>query len=148
MANTIDVKNYIACWMQLGRSMWLQGGQQQRQVQQVLNGEQYSQEFEDCWQQVLAPDGGDCYLDGTTVTVNELMSPTWEIVDCARCHMPVALPTAGLPPVECPCQPLPNWPNTELPCPRPPVQTLDYLRSIQARLGRPTSCIDSVSQDN
>jgi hypothetical protein len=142
MASTVDVKNYVACWMQLGTPLWLDGGQQQRQVQQVLDGEQYSDEFEDCWQQVLATEAGDCYLDGTTVTVHELMGHSWEIVDCARCSMPVALPMAGLPPVGCPCQPLNNWPNTELPCPRPPVQNLEYLRSIQVRLGRSLSCGD------
>jgi hypothetical protein len=135
MAPQIDVKNYVACWMQLGTKLWLHGGQNVCQVQQVLNGERYSDEFEHCWSQVLETTAGDCYLDGSTVTLAELMGQTWEIVDCARCNMPVALPSAGLPPSGCPCQGLDNWPNTEVPCPRPPIRTLDHLRTLQHRLG-------------
>ncbi|MGB8698164.1 MAG: hypothetical protein WCD18_02000 [Thermosynechococcaceae cyanobacterium] len=134
MALERDVKNYVACWMQLGTKVWLQGGQASCQVKAVIAGEQYSSDFEACWRQVSAPESGDCYLDGTTVTLRDLTSDAWEIMHCARCDMPLAIPIAGLADAGCPCQGLANWPNTEIPIPHPPVESRNYLKNIQHRL--------------
>ncbi|HEY9825470.1 MAG TPA: hypothetical protein V6D19_08490 [Stenomitos sp.] len=134
MALETDVKNYVACWMQLGTKLWLHGGQEACQVQQVLEGGRYSQAFEDCWRQATEPTAGDCYLDGAETTIREMLSPSWDVIACGRCNMPVVLPIGALPPIGCPCQALDNWPNTELPPPRPPISSSDHLRSIQGRL--------------
>jgi hypothetical protein len=134
MALETDVKSYLACWMQLGTKVWWQKGQSWYQVQNVLENTRYSPEFESCWDRVSAEASGDCYLEGTTITLQELLSDTWDIVDCARCNMPVALPIAGVPPSDCPCQDLSNWPNTEIPCPRAPVNSQDHLKALQHRL--------------
>ena len=33
----------------------------------IFNGDRYSSQFEDCWQKILDPESGDCYLEGTTM---------------------------------------------------------------------------------
>lgn len=134
MALETEVKSYLACWMQLGTKVWLQKSQAWSQVQNVLENTRYSPEFEACWEQVRNISSGDCYLEGTTVTLQELLSDTWDIIDCARCNMPVALPKAGVAPSDCPCQGLNNWPNTEIPCPRAPINSQDHLKALQHRL--------------
>jgi hypothetical protein len=137
MALETEVKSYLACWMQLGTKVWLQKGQTWSQVQNVLENTRYSPEFEACWAQVREASSGDCYLEGTTVTLQELLGDSWDIIDCARCNMPVALPKAGVPVSDCPCQGLSNWPNTEIPCPRAPVNSQDHLKALQQRLSIP-----------
>jgi hypothetical protein len=133
MAQETDVKKYLACWMQLGTKVWLRNGQP-AQVAQVMRRGRYTPEFETFWSNVCAHTTGDAYLDGTEITLQELMSHTWDIVSCSRCTMPIAMMTAGVQPLGCPCQGLENWPNTELPSPRPPIDDLARLKGIQASL--------------
>ncbi|WP_404789667.1 hypothetical protein [Altericista sp. CCNU0014] len=134
MALEADVKKYIACWMQLGKKVWINAGQSFCLAQTVLERDRYSPEFEQCWAQITDAHSNDCYLDGTTIDVKELLSDSWEIVECARCDMPISLPAAGLPVLGCPCNSLPNWPNTELPLPRAPVNSSERLLAIQKNL--------------
>jgi hypothetical protein len=142
MALATDVKKYIACWMQLGTKVWLRSGQPV-EVKKVIQGGQYSPEFEALWSTIDGQTGdrqpvAEVHLDGTATTLQDLLGNSWEIVQCARCTMPVAMITAGMQPLDCPCQGLENWPNTEVPCPRPPIDSLAQLKGIQGRLNETT----------
>jgi hypothetical protein len=129
MATTNQLKSYIAQWFQLSKPILYRGGERTYLTQPVLEGGRYSAAFEGCWQQVYAH-AGDCHLEGTNETIAELMTSNWEIVDCARCSMPVPIRQSGLPPQHCPCHNLANWPNQELPLPHLPVNSNDQIRRI------------------
>lgn len=133
MATTEQLKSYIAHWFQLSKPILYRGGERIYLTQPVLEGERYSAAFEGCWQQVHEH-AGECHLEGTTETIAELLTPKWEILDCSRCQMPVPIRHAGLPPENCPCHDLADWPNTELPLPRLPVNSADQLKNICNRL--------------
>lgn len=139
MASPQQVKDYLAAWLQLGKPIRVGLQQEPRSVHQVVQGDRYSPEFESLWQYVQGPESGDCCLDGVVPTVAELLTDQWEITDCARCQMPMSLPVAGIASPECPCHDLSNWPNTELPQPRTPVDSDKHLRSIYQRLTHASS---------
>jgi hypothetical protein len=135
MASEQEVKEYLAYWFQLGKKLILdQGTKQELLPQPVICGERYSQQFENVWHQIIQKDEKNWYLEGTSQTIAELLSPLWEISDCARCGMPVAMINLGLTADGCPCKDLPNWPNTELPQPRSPVNNNQHLTKLQERL--------------
>ena len=48
--------------------------------------------------------------------------------------MPVPMRNVGMPPTVCPCHDLLNWPNTELPPPRQPINSEAQLIEIRNRL--------------
>ncbi len=133
MATKQEVKKYLADWFQLGKKVVIGNGSI-LQPQRIIVGNHYSDEFEQCWQQILSSKAGDCYLEGTHQTIADLLTPAWEIELCARCNMPVAMYSMGMPAAICPCHNLQGWPNTELPAPRCPVDTQEYLHSIRDRL--------------
>ncbi len=132
MASKTEVKKYLAHWFQLGKKVFINNGAASLQPQKVVDGESYSDDFEECWQKVISPSSGECYLEGTQQTIAELLSPEWDMVSCSRCDMPVPL-RLGMPKL-CPCNDLPNWPNTELPPPREPVRSHLQLTKIRDRL--------------
>ncbi len=135
MASKQDVKRYLAYWFQLGKKVVVNNGAATLQPQVVLDNDRYSDEFEDCWQQIIFWGTGNCYLEGTCETVAHLLTPTWEINSCARCDMPVPMPIGAVAvPALCPCNDVPGWPNTELPLPRSPVNTIEQLKLIRDRL--------------
>jgi hypothetical protein len=134
MASKQEVKQYLAYWFQLGKRVVCSKGGVTLRPQEVIKGDRYSDEFEEIWQKVTSPEAGDCYLEGTTETVLELMTPIWEMNACARCSLPVPIRNVGMPPELCPCSDLSNWPNTELPPPRLPVNTKEKLTAICNRL--------------
>lgn len=137
MASANQVKKYLAHWFQLGKKIALRNGQEiLLPPTSIIVGDRYSDEFETCWQLVLAPDNKDCYLEGTKQTIQELLTPVWEIQSCARCEMPVASIILGIQPIGCPCTDLNNWPNTELPKPRDPIDSLACIKKISDRLNR------------
>jgi hypothetical protein len=133
MATEQDVKRYLAYWFQLGRQVIAGNGRAYLLPQPVLKGDRYSEEFEECWQKIRSH-VGDCHLEGTDETIAELLSPAWEMLPCGRCDMPVPMRNLGMPALSCPCNTLPNWPNTELPSPRSPVSTEEQLKLIRDRL--------------
>ncbi len=134
MALATDVKKYVACWMQLGTQVQM-GNESPVQLGQIVQGARYSKEFEALWDRIV--DRAEAaYLSGAPTSIQKLMEPTWDIIHCARCVMPVAVLNAGVQPTDCPCQELDNWPNSELPCPRPPVDSKTQLEGIQNRLSR------------
>ncbi|MBD1827970.1 hypothetical protein NDI47_21205 [Microcoleus vaginatus GB1-A2] len=134
MASESEVRKYIAYWFQLGKKVLIRSGSEALLPKSVIAGDRYSREFEECWQKILSPDSGDCYLQGTNETIAQLLTPGWEISGCARCAMPVVFKKTGMPPESCPCHDLPNWPDTEMPQPRSPVSTKSQLSGIRDRL--------------
>ncbi|WP_341733906.1 hypothetical protein [Microcoleus sp. EPA2] len=134
MASEYEVRKYIAYWFQLGKKVLIRNGSEALLPKPVIAGDRYSQEFEKCWQKIVSPDSGDCYLEGTKETIGELLTPAWEISPCARCAMPVPFRDSGMPAECCPCNDLAHWPNTEIPQPRSPVNTQLQLSGIRDRL--------------
>lgn len=134
MATEKQVKQYLAYWFQLGKKVVIRNGQDTLVPKPVLEGDRYSQDFERCWQLILSPESGDCYLEGTDETIAELLTPGWDVSPCARCTMPVPVRNVGMPPLACPCFELNSWPNTEVPAPRSPVDSQARLYQIRARL--------------
>ena len=134
MASEQKVKRYLAYWFLLGKKVLLCNGQQAILPQPVMQGDCYSSEFERCWQRIISPDSGDCYLEGTEQSIEQLLTSAWDITPCARCNMPVPMIDLGMQSPNCPCYDLLTWPNTELPKPRSPVDNSTHLSKIQARL--------------
>lgn len=134
MASEQQVKRYLAYWFQLGKKVLIHQGCIAVLPKSVYHGDRYSYEFEQIWQQVTSPGSGDCYLEGTTETIAELLTPQWDIEPCARCEMPVPLVNLGLSSGCCTCQDLSTWPNTDLPLPREPVSSQERLILIRDRL--------------
>jgi hypothetical protein len=133
MADENQVKRYLAYWFQLGKKVLLRNGEALL-PHPIIRGDRYSDEFEQCWQQLLDHQSGDCYLEGTTQTIRELLSPNWEISSCSRCQMPIPMIDLGPQSCLCPCNDLPDWPNNQLPCPREPINTKNQLQSILNKL--------------
>jgi hypothetical protein len=134
MASANLVRQYLAYWFQLGKKVFTGNGQEAFLPQTVLKGAYYSREFEECWLRISSSESGDCYLEGTSETIAQLLTPEWEIIQCARCPMPLPVRTVGMPAASCPCHDLPSWPNTEIPMPREPVSSQNHLNSIRHRL--------------
>lgn len=134
MATEAKIKQFLAYWFQLGKGVIIKNGQELLRPQTVIKGDSYSQEFEECWQQVTSPSAGDCYLEGTKETIAELLTSEWEILACSRCEMPVPLRSRGMPPECCPCFDLPNWPDYDKPQPRSPVNSKSYLSNLCQQL--------------
>jgi hypothetical protein len=143
MASLPQVKQYLAHWFQLGKRVYLRNGDLALLPSKVFHGINYTTEFELCWELILSPHSGDCYLEGTSQTIADLLSPSWEIVGCSRCQMPVPMRVAGIPIGSCPCDNLPNWPNNELPSPISPQQVESKLIDIKDRLVRVASPADN-----
>jgi len=136
MASEHQVRQYIAYWFQLGKKVLIHNGKEALLPQPVIQGDRYSEEFESCWQKIISPESGDCHLEGTQETIAQLLAPGWDVSPCGRCQMPVPIKTVGMPPELCPCNDLPNWPNTEVPQPRSPVSSQSRLIEIRDRLQR------------
>ncbi|MEB3219572.1 MAG: hypothetical protein VKN72_25510 [Nostocales cyanobacterium 94392] len=134
MASKTEVKKYLAYWFQLGKKVFINNGAVSLQPRIIVDGESYSEDFEQCWEKVLSSKSGECYLEGTQQTIAELLSPEWDMVACSRCNMPVPLRNLGMPPLLCPCNDILTWPNTELPAPREPVQSQQQLIQIRDRV--------------
>lgn len=134
MASEQEVKKYLAYWFQLGKKLLWRNGQKEFLPSSIVRGDRYSSDFEECWQQVLDAGGKDYALEGTDNTFDELLSPAWDINSCARCDMPVPITDLGIQPLSCTCSDLENWPNSELPQPRSPVNTREHLKDLQSRL--------------
>jgi hypothetical protein len=135
MASEHQVKQYLAYWFQLGKHVVIQDGKETLLPRPVIQGDRYSRDFEQGWQKVLQAGADSCYLEGTNQTIGELLSSAWEINSCSRCSMPVPMRLVGVPDSqECPCFDLPDWPNSEIPQPRSPVNSQASLKGIRDRL--------------
>ncbi|MEO0835081.1 MAG: hypothetical protein AAFY16_03620 [Cyanobacteria bacterium J06642_3] len=134
MASTAEVKIYLAHWFQLGKKLVWQNGESELLPEKVIEGDHFAPQFEECWQKIMSVDGRDCYLIGSEATIQELLSSSWSIDQCARCAMPVPIVEAGTQPLSCACSDLENWPNVELPQPHSPVDSQAQLKNITQRL--------------
>ncbi|HIK44132.1 MAG TPA: hypothetical protein IGR64_04505 [Leptolyngbyaceae cyanobacterium M65_K2018_010] len=136
MATQEQVRNFLAHWFQLGKPVVLAGNQGECLPAPVFYQGGYSQAFEDCWQRIMSTGGEGCYLRGTTQSIATMLTPAWEVTACARCTMPVAIPTLGMMKFPCPCHDLYSWPNYEVPIPRSAVDDQQYLSEIQKSLNQ------------
>lgn len=134
MADSTAVKQYLAHWFQLGKKIVIRNGNEEIGPARIFSGDRYSSEFEECWRRAIDPASGTCYLEGTEQTIQELLSPSWELHSCARCAMPVPIKVAG--PIEpiCSCHDLDNWPNSDLPAPKLPANSQQQLDRVRQRL--------------
>jgi hypothetical protein len=135
MASLLQVKQYLAHWIQLGKKIQIRNGDFALLPSRVCDDTNDSAEFERLWKLILSSQSGDCYLEGTTQTIDELLTAKWDLVDCARCGMLIPLLAMGMPPENCPCVDLPHWPNTEVPSPISRVAVRSKLADLQHRLG-------------
>lgn len=134
MATQEQVRSFLAHWFQLGKPVVLADNDKECLPCPVYYKNSYSQSFEDCWQQIMSTEGEGCYLKGTTQTVADMMSTGWDITSCARCDMPVAVPSVGMMKSPCPCFDLHTWPNYDVPTPRMAIDDGHHLGEIQRRL--------------
>jgi hypothetical protein len=134
MASKQEVRQYLAYWFQLGKKVVFVNGAATLQPKEVIQGDRYSQEFEEAWQRIISPNAGDCYLEGTEETIGQLLTNAWDMSYCARCSMPIIIRNLGMPTLSCPCNDLNSWPNEELPPPRSPVSSQEQLKNIRDRL--------------
>ena len=134
MASQGEVKKYLAHWFQLGKGVINEADGALYLPKSIIQGDRYSDEFEQCWQALMQENPKTLYLKGTQQSLADLLSPLWEITSCARCDMPIPLTHRQLPSMPCTCDDLTNWPNEELPRPREPVSNHDYLAKLRSRL--------------
>ncbi len=134
MANQTELRHYLACWFQLGKTVQVQNSGQTLRPNPVMKNGLYSDAFEDCWQQFQVQGLSKCFLDGTNQNLAELLEPKWELNSCARCTMPVAHKVGGITDITCPCTDLPGWPNTELPTPRGEQDQRSQLQRMKQRV--------------
>lgn len=134
MASAAAVKTYLAHWFQLGKKLVWQNGAAELLPAKILQGDRYTPEFEACWSQIMSVGGRDCYISGSNITIQELLSPRWGIEQCARCTMPVPMIEIGTQSLDCTCSDLDNWPNSELPQPHAPINSQVQLAQIRQRL--------------
>ena len=152
MASSREVQDYLAYWFQLGKSVHIKNGRSIQRPVPVLEGHQFSRAFQDCWRAIMAVEGRDCYLEGTQETIEQLLSPQWEITSCARCSIPTAM-SAVMPVAQlCPCGDIDTWPNDELPAPHMPVNNNRHFSRLKTRLNehprcdQPDKCGDETHQ--
>jgi hypothetical protein len=134
MASQEQVRDFLAHWFLLGKPVMLAYGTSECLPVPVYCKEHFSFAFEDCWQQIMATGGEGCYLKGTVQTIAMMLTPAWDMTPCARCKLPIPMPTLGMTTLPCPCNDLMSWPNQELPMPRTAVNDGCHLDAIQRRL--------------
>ena len=139
MASNSDVKKYIAHWFQLGKSVMDEANDSVYLPKSIIQGDRYSDEFENCWQTLMQANHQKLYLRGTEQSLADLLSPAWEITSCFRCDMPIPIHDRQLPSTPCTCDDLSNWPNEELPRPRSPVNSQAHLERLRSRLEKNAS---------
>ncbi|MEM9265902.1 MAG: hypothetical protein AAGA46_10305 [Cyanobacteria bacterium P01_F01_bin.13] len=134
MASPQEVQNYLAYWFQLGKPVHINNGKITQRPIPVLEGDQFSRAFQECWQTIMAVGGRDCYLDGAQETIEQLLSPQWEIIGCARCEIPTVMSTIMPVARLCDCGDIDTWPNDELPAPHMPINNKKHFSKLKTRL--------------
>ncbi len=134
MAPEDRVKQYVALWLQLGKQVVCDRNNSLSGTQRVIEGERYSSEFEQFWQQITQQPQY-YHLAGTDCSLADLLDGHWELLPCARCTLLYPVNEERLEAGPCPCQDLALWPD-ELPPPRGPISGHSYLEQIRLRLSR------------
>ena len=148
MASPAQVKQYLAYWFQLGKKLVVKQGQFKVLPQPVIQGNQYSPEFESYWERIIRGEWKDCHLEGTVQTIEQLLSPNWDVSACARCSMPVPTLILGVrDSADCPCFDMPFWPDNQLPHPRAPIDSQSQLSLIRDRLLKTKSHSPAANSD-
>ncbi|WP_448381610.1 hypothetical protein [Gloeomargarita sp.] len=137
MASPAAVREYLACWLQVGKGIVSEEGTWRPEC--IRQGDHYSPEFLAYWQHMEQRGLHRYYLAGTEVSLGQLCGGDWDIVACSRCTMPVPVKVAGMMTGACPCHDLALWPNLELPLPHGVVDTRAYLAQLQVRLQEQTA---------
>ncbi len=149
MATTTEVRQYLATWFQLGKGIQLSqpsGLTVLRPISVLGRGNNYSAEFETCWQQISA-DANQCYLEGTCETVAVLLTGSWAIESCGRCQLPIAMQIRGSRPADsCPCADVMELPNLETVPPRPNLAQFGIRNSLKALHHRLNASIEPQEQ--
>lgn len=140
MASRTLVKNYLAQWMQMGKGVSLSAHGKEIHIGKILQGERYSPQFNQLWEDISTTKAQEAYLSGTNQTISELLDNHWEIIACARCNLLVpSLDLGARVPVCCPCDDLPNHPNLDSVTPHVPVALADRLDEICDRISKGAS---------
>lgn len=136
VATPSEVKAYLACWLQMGKTLEVDLPQFSRSIRlsRVLSLDGLSSEFEQMWQLVLRYPNR-CNISGTEESIGDLLSESWEIDSCVRCGLHVPMPVrVNCDRGACPCNDIPAWPNNETVPPRlaagmvnPTVATLERV---------------------
>jgi hypothetical protein len=135
MASRTLVKNYVAQWMQMGKTVSLSAQSDQIHIYKILQGEKYSPMFNKFWDEISSTKAQEAYLSGTDQTISDLLDNKWEIIACARCNLLV--PTIDIGPrvpICCPCDDLPSHPNLDSVAPHVPVTLALHLNDLCDRL--------------
>ena len=135
MATRTLVKNYLAQWMQMGKSVSLSNQGEDIHIYKILQGEKYSPLFNKLWDEIITRRADEAHLTGTGQTISDLLSNKWDIIACARCNLLVPCVDMGpRAPVCCPCDDLPNHPNLDLVSPHVPVTLAEHMDELCDRL--------------
>lgn len=135
MATRTLVKNYLAQWMQMGKSVSLSNQGEDIHIYKILQGEKYSPLFNKLWDEIIAHRSDEAHLSGTGQTISDLLSNKWDIIACARCNLLVPCVDMGpRAPVCCPCDDLPNHPNLDSVLPHIPVTLAENMDELCDRL--------------
>ncbi len=135
MASRTLVKNYVAQWMQMGKTVSLSTQGEQVHIYKIVQGEKYSPSFNKLWDEISTTKAQEAYLSGTDQTISDLLNNKWEIIACARCNLLVpSIDIGPRVPVCCPCDDLRGHPNLDLVAPHVPVTLVSRLDDICDRL--------------
>ena len=148
MASRTLVKNYLAQWMQMGKSITLSNHGEKVSIHKILQGEKYSDQFNQLWDQISTTKAEEAHLSGTDQSISDLLSNNWEIIGCARCNLLVpSLDLGARVPVCCPCDDLPNHPNLDLVAPHHPTTLVNHLDQLCDRLAQKNEDQEDQSLD-
>ncbi|WAS06155.1 hypothetical protein LQF76_04500 [Gloeomargaritales cyanobacterium VI4D9] len=132
MASPDAVRQYLACWLQVGKGVV--DGQTTWRPERISQGNDYSPEFLSRWREMEQRGLHRYYLAGTEVSLGQLCGDDWEIVACSRCTMPIPVKVLGMMTSPCPCSDLSLWPHLGLPLPHGVVDSRVRLAELQVRL--------------
>jgi hypothetical protein len=137
MASEHDVRQYLICWWQLGKSLvhHTPAGDNFIRPDPLLLLDPASPSLAVLWDHIQqAPQ--DYYLAGTSETLADLLSSRWELVPCAGCQLPIPIRRLGIHTDPCPCHDLQNWPSRDTLPPRtyPPEHLQLRLHTLHNHL--------------
>jgi hypothetical protein len=149
MASRTLVKNYVAQWMQMGKTVSLSTQGEQVRIYKIVQGEKYSPLFNQLWDEISTTKAQEAYLSGTNQTVSDLLSNKWEIIACARCNLLVpSIDIGPRVPVCCPCDDLPTHPNLDSVVHHIPVTLVSHLDELCDRLAQKSEDQDQEAHED
>lgn len=109
MATELEIKQFVAEWMNVGKIVMSPMGE--LRAQSLDSAYRYTPEYDKLWS-YLWKRKTKCYLLGTTQTFDKL-ERAWELSRCIHCDLPVMLPIGYYPSQfgSEPCVALGLWPH-------------------------------------